>query len=281
MSELLEAMYKDALNNVEQFKTVYKELVLEKQKDDNNFLLNLNNKWGECFDLYESLYCITLEACEAYIKKLEENKELQTDMFLVMRELHGRACQVYLEILCLLKNGFADGAYARWRTLYELTIIAFFIKKEGEETAKSYLDNAKIDSNNFDWAKCAQSLKDKKRIYFTDIVSQCDLSDDWDKEYKTSCKTVHANPNGTFGRISCKEGYNFIPVGRSDKGMQLAATHACINLSQITTCFLLVHPIYEAQVTAILIKMWSNFIADVFMEAEKEIFTANSVTIIE
>jgi hypothetical protein len=39
----------------------------------------------------------------------------------------------------LLKAGLADGAHARWRTLHEIAVIAYFIKDQGSEVAKRYL----------------------------------------------------------------------------------------------------------------------------------------------
>ena len=43
-----------------------------------------------------------------------------------------RACQVTDEIICLLENGFADGAMARWRTLHEIAVVAVVISQHGE-----------------------------------------------------------------------------------------------------------------------------------------------------
>ena len=57
-----------------------------------------------------------------------EEKDARKFMFLALQHLHGRACQMFLEILTLLRNGFGDCAYARWRSLYELNCTAYFIK---------------------------------------------------------------------------------------------------------------------------------------------------------
>ena len=42
-----------------------------------------------------------------------------------MLHIHGRALQQFLEIIILMKNGFADGAYASWRSVFELIITNF------------------------------------------------------------------------------------------------------------------------------------------------------------
>lgn len=41
--------------------------------------------------------------------------------------IHVRACQVANEILVLIKNGYADGAHARWRTLHELAVTFIYL----------------------------------------------------------------------------------------------------------------------------------------------------------
>ncbi|MFC7164719.1 DUF5677 domain-containing protein [Halospeciosus flavus] len=44
-----------------------------------------------------------------------------------------------MEIHHLLKGGFADGAFARWRSLHELSITTTFIKQAGSDTAERFL----------------------------------------------------------------------------------------------------------------------------------------------
>lgn len=50
------------------------------------------------------------------------------------------------EALCLMKSGFADGALARWRTLYELTVIADVIAKHDATRAARYLAHAEVQA---------------------------------------------------------------------------------------------------------------------------------------
>lgn len=59
--------------------------------------------------------------------------------YTALKYIHGRGLQQFLEIITLMKNGFADGAYSRWRSLYELNIIASFISEYGEEIAEAYI----------------------------------------------------------------------------------------------------------------------------------------------
>lgn len=56
---------------------------------------------------------------------------------LVVRH-HARACHIANEILCLLKNGFADAAQARWRALHEVAATAMFIAKHGKSVLSAF-----------------------------------------------------------------------------------------------------------------------------------------------
>src|SRR5260370_35431821 len=60
-----------------------------------------------------------------------------------------RGCQVTDEIICLLENGFADGAMARWRTLHEIAVVAAVISQHGEDIAERYVDHQAV------WSKRA------------------------------------------------------------------------------------------------------------------------------
>jgi hypothetical protein len=60
--------------------------------------------------------------------------------------LQARACQVAEEILVLMEGGFADGAFARWRTLHELAVLAMFIAQSDEDTAHRYLDHGTVEA---------------------------------------------------------------------------------------------------------------------------------------
>ena len=67
----------------------------------------------------------------------------------VLMLLHMRACQTTMEIVTLLENGLADGALARWRTLYEMDIVAVLIYMYGDEIAKRYLDHDAVAMKRF------------------------------------------------------------------------------------------------------------------------------------
>jgi hypothetical protein len=64
----------------------------------------------------------------------------------VLIRLLVRACQVTDEILCLLENGFAGGAMARWRTRHEIAVVAAVILQHSDEISKRYLAHQHVES---------------------------------------------------------------------------------------------------------------------------------------
>jgi hypothetical protein len=58
---------------------------------------------------------------------------------------HVRACQVANEVLVLIKNGFADGAHARWRTLHEICITFLYLYDSSYTVIEMYNDYFAIE----------------------------------------------------------------------------------------------------------------------------------------
>jgi len=133
-----------------QFQNNMKELekkVDEEHLSQKNFEDRLQNRWKKPFDLLEFLIIQSTELGRNYNEKNRETavKE-QNFVFESLIQLHGWACLVANEIMVLMKSGYADGANARWRTLNEIAVICFFIKKHGNEVGERYLSYQYIES---------------------------------------------------------------------------------------------------------------------------------------
>lgn len=104
-------------------------------------------RWAEAFDFLETLIVICTESGEEFNKSYRPKAVSESDLVfdLVVRH-HARACHIAQEILCLLKNGFADAAHARWRALHEVTATAMFIAKHGKECAERFYFHDVVDS---------------------------------------------------------------------------------------------------------------------------------------
>lgn len=79
---------------------------------------------------------INTESATAWRQTAREQIKLD-----VLGELHSQAILVTEEVLALLASGFPAGASARWRTLYELAIVATFIARSPKDTVRRYLDS--------------------------------------------------------------------------------------------------------------------------------------------
>ena len=123
-------------------KTGSKIMLCEQRKRLAAFKERLYLKWGEPIDLLECLIRISFESVGKHRKKMMDNDKSVYNIKLdALIKIHARAVQIANEILVLLKNGYADGANARWRSLHELAVISFFLKANPEEVSGRYLEH--------------------------------------------------------------------------------------------------------------------------------------------
>ena len=186
--------------------------------------------------------------------------------FFALMNIHGRACQIFLEVLCLMKNGFADGAFARWRSLFELSVYAKFIQQNSDAVAQAYIEQAETDEKNAKWAKTANCFQNHKgNITFNLIFDNCGFPEEtkelWQKQYELASKTVHASPQGTMKRLAnAGSSKNFIPAGSSDWGLHVPAEHAAISFHEITTVFFSERELVDGITAIVLLGKWVNVI---------------------
>lgn len=112
-----------------------------KREQKDAFECQLRTRWGDALDRLEQFIHINIELGEEAVQHRESAFKSDEDyVFEALARLQARACQISNEIYTLLESGYSDGAYARWRALHGVAIVAFFIKQEGKETAKRFLD---------------------------------------------------------------------------------------------------------------------------------------------
>ena len=121
-------------------------LVSEDTKTHEDFCYFLKELWSEPLDSLYLLIQISLHFGSMFVKEYAlKNSDNNDAVFEVLTRLHARACQIGYEIHALLSNGFADGASARWRTLFEVCVVAHFIKENGHGVAERYIFHQYID----------------------------------------------------------------------------------------------------------------------------------------
>lgn len=246
----LNGFLKETMHHVDK---IIEDFQREKNQEDVENLEYIDEIWGSAFSLYafyidsvssfrESLVQYLTEYC-----KIDDNAE-GLKVFTVLTYINGRALQVANEILLLLRNGYADGAYARFRTLYELSVIAHFINSHGDEFAQAYMD---YDGNRYGWAAAAFSnYKNPEKIRFNEIEKNCGVDvSSWKSEYRLSNKLVHASSQGTFSRLSAIYPTKEILIGASDGGIKVPATNSLQALFQINM-------LYFSCINAPIVSLW-------------------------
>jgi len=263
---------------------MYERIHFQKNLED-EFLARLNQKWWRGFVALESMYHMTIECADnfkaKYYVERDNGVSLNYRQF-ALQNIHGRACQVFAEILCLLKNGYADGAFARWRTLFELSVFAIFIKENNDDVALSYINQSKDGEWEFqsgtEWAVMANCFKGKNgRMSFSKIFNSCKFSDDqsefWQKQYRLSCKVVHASPQGTMKRLANSGAeQNSLPVGRSDWGLHSPAEHSAHSFFQVTASFFTTFADTEVVFETQVLRKWIDVVCKHIYETVRDCF---------
>lgn len=252
-----------------------------------SFLWHNSELWKEGFDKSEILSSMILEMSDhyqAYYLDLPNKKrDALKNRYFVLRKLHGRACQQFREILWLLRGGFADGAYARWRSLFELSVIAEFISENDEQVAKAFIDSVEEkEGKDYNWAKkamCFASLNPRAKITFEMIRSQCTIiTEDWKKSYKESCQVVHASSLGTFGRIGSPDENMIISTGASDYGLALPAVNSAISLMHVTLFYFGLLDQMDSRAFIRTIQKWLDILIDCYTTIDTTSFPHEQVS---
>lgn len=247
------------------------------------FMRRLELTWAEPFKLLDIHVALCQEIGEVRNDWLRRQRRRAKDLAVVdvVTRLHGRTVQVAGEVQALLRNGFADGAMSRWRTMHELTVTAMLIAERGAAVAERYIahvgaDSIKAARQYQRFATVLQhrpiSARDQKRLdalavdlerkydkpflndygwaadtlknpnpTFASIEAAVDL-DRLRPYFKLASNTVHAGAKGTFFRLGVLGDQDGILAGASNVGLQEAGRLAALSLAQITTVLLLIHP---------------------------------------
>jgi len=144
---ILKTLPKSAKVLLNELKKTSSKMLKERRNYQDGFEKRLMRRWKKPIDLLEMFYVLALESGEEFNKEhREEAAKKQDFLFDALTRIHARGCQIFFEILTLLKSGLADGAFARWRSLYELAVISFFLRKHGKTIAERYLNHEIIEN---------------------------------------------------------------------------------------------------------------------------------------
>lgn len=247
----------------------------------------LHKRWQAGLDRLEMLIVIAHEAGETYVNDLQFEPDSEIDsedsiLLNVLVRLHCRACRTAREILCLMKSGYADGAYARWRALHEIAVTAWFLSQHRGDTPQRYLDHADVmnwrnaqeyqehchalgyepySTEELDEMRTASDTaigrygrsfeKDygwaaralgDARPTFRKIEASLDMSQ-WRPHFQFACQSVHAGSQALFFSLaSSEQAEEILFAGASDAGLADPGHHAAISLMMTTVALLTSRP---------------------------------------
>lgn len=243
------------------------------QADILGFRSRMEETWGEPLAKLRMLLTIAREWCgEAHQEAEKTVPPEEARLKKLMVRFLVRSCQVTDEIICLLENGFADGAMARWRTLHEIGIVAAVVDKYGTEAAERYRAHQAVDSRRAmrKYINCYKALGyrrlgartenriekkyqaaitqygasfkgdygwaahhlKKPKASFADL--EADVGYEWMRaHYQMGNDNVHAGIKSMYVRLGLLTDYDSLLAGRSNAGLTEPAQNAALTLTKL------------------------------------------------
>jgi len=203
-----------------------------------------------------------------------------------------RGCQVADEVLCLLQNGFADGAMARWRTLHEIAVVAAILLQYGDEITERYLEHQYVESKRAleKYNACAPSLgyramsaaqqkkiqKQYERVIATygksfksdygwaahhlakDRPTFADLEvaagrGEMRSHYQMGNDNIHTGIKSMYVRLGLIGGYGGLLSGRSNAGLTEPGQNTAHTLTQLAVLVCGSQPTFDDNVVSMML----------------------------
>lgn len=287
------------------FKSLNKQkVILDNKKMENGFNKRLHKKWQKPLEDLEVLIEYSYEGAVMFTASfLEEAKKENNLVFYALRSIHARAILTAKECLALLKNGFADGAFGRWRTLYELAVIGvllannrdgelcerylnfFFVQAYKEEKVRREKGYPSCTDELFEELKERYELMLKKygkeyekgdygwanklfnkRTNFSDIEIATSM-DIYRGYYKSSSMFVHGNFKASQEPLGLMpNGEKMLLVGPSNYGLSIPMQNVAISLVSISNSFFSVYPTIDAVSIWLILK---EFMDNILVSADE------------
>ena len=304
IDDIIKKLSKDFIKNVKKHSS---SSIREDNLQKTEYLARLELKWYKAFDLMEIMIGCCLEIVQEFDdNNISENK----DKYILLKRFHARSIRIAKEIIILMRNGYADGALARWRSIFEIIVIAKFIEQNDNELSIMYQEYLNIENYNemIEFQKrCeylgvsklpekeventtnmrkkleirysskfikpygwASKIFIKDDITFNRIMNEVDYSL-WKPYYKMACNSVHSGPKSVFFNIGLLNMKDLLLVGPSNIGFTDPAQLTSISLLQITSLLVKLVPSYEKIITLKALENLCFEIPIVFNEIQKQI----------
>ena len=269
-------------------------------------------RWRKPLDLLHLLISIAREAGTDFNSEFRNDAVRSGDaLFEVLTRLHARACQVSLEILALLRSGYADGAHARWRSLHEISTVSCFIGQQGQQVAEKYLLHETVQryKSACQYQKYAERINDEPftdeefnriksrrdklverfgkpfgsdygwaasalsndRPRMSDIEEHAELSH-WKPYYRMASDNVHPNSHGSYYRLGLDpHADDVLLAGPSNFGLEVPGHSTAISLHQATAVLLTNRSNFDCIVVLKILEKLVDEIGEAFLEVHQEL----------
>ena len=264
------------------------------------FRRRLRLRWGRALDLYHLMLRTSHELfsdMDAALRKSKAKRGLPLRE--ALRGIHARTLRTGRAVLVLLEHGMADEAYARWRTLYELSVMAAFVSKYGDAAASMYMEheivaNKKRIENSIAWDDPLGTKQQREEIdreyrhllrkygesfrrpygWAAPFLAGTEDPQFVDLEvatkggrtvppYKESSFQVHGGRVGLLG-LGSLDG-STVTMGHSDAGLDIPLMHSSLAVMQVTTLSMRHNPAWDSVVVKTLVLLNEK----IRVEAEK------------
>lgn len=118
------------------------EALDERREMEEGFQKRLYDTWKPALDRLHQIIAISEEVGTEILEEAHASGEEESPKTQAIVGLHIRGVRVAKQVRSLLLAGFAGGALSRWRTLYELTVVADLLAEHGEELSERYLNHS-------------------------------------------------------------------------------------------------------------------------------------------
>ena len=248
-------------------------------REDDGFRDRCYRKWKSGFDLIRLFRYFCIEIGSIFQKEFCQYEAYLHDPLLgVLMRQHAHACRIMGEVEVLMRNGYSDGAFARWRTLHEIAVTSILIREHGRQMAEDFIRFGVVeavkgmeayqetaeDMEREPYAKAeldtARKIRDQileKRGEFNgrggwaipyvnagkfEKLQECAGLTKWKTDYKWASQNIHSNyreMRELLGMVDAKE--DVLLTGPSNSGFTEPAHSSAIALGQVTSAFLTCH----------------------------------------
>jgi Family of unknown function (DUF5677) len=254
------------------------EIKLHDENEIHTFQRRLEFRWRACLDPLRMMLVASREIGEQFATSLAKSRATKgITKRQALSLLHMRACQTTTEVIALMDAGLPDGATARWRTLYEISVVMFVIEKYGDPVAERYMLHDIVAMREYmvnEWRFTGRTLEpktlageqkeletqfqellielgahfgnpygwavevtNKKNPTFQDLEKTID----WNSlppQYKWASYKVHAGAAGTLRTLGTIGNSHDVQAGSSNAGLEYPASHLAYSLLHVTAVLL-------------------------------------------